>query len=877
MVSPQTFVLCCKDELFQTAVLLHLKACEDLLNKHPDCVKEVYIFNFPNNDTGAMESVKLLHLWTARRVQLFASLPTSEILNFFSKKNAVYITGERSPLMVEADSQGFRVLHNVGSMTRDSIGQAYDPTKADMLFEHLCNQDGPTLTIYSESPAAKPVGLPGVSKAFVINLDRRLDRYTLFQTNHPHLHSYVIRTSAVDGKKIQLTPEIAHLFRKNDFKWMKGIMGCALSHYNLWKQLAESNDSAYLILEDDVKCAPDFLEQFAPTIQQLPKDADVLYLGGVLPQNLARYNTCVESVNQYIGRIMPNPYCGPYDTFFHFCTYSYVITNQGAKKLISKINKVGIHQAIDMILGKFINEVNIYVSVPLITVATHFDNPEYINADMTDVSKTNTFDSDICNQPERFTEEEIKRVIETPLLISYDNKPIENTLFFKDTLKLNGWQSKFIGEGDVWRGLMTKIHGYKKYLDEINPDSLVILSDARDVICMRSPAAFKEAFLSFGKDIVVSMELFCDGTMSPDTDHEKKAIQCVPLHKFWQHHNATRLPNRKFVNSGLMAGKASVLSEMLQWLINQRCENDQLGVGHYMNAFPEKVAADYEATLLHSSTFGCYAGTKHVQIQATDSPTFAELFGRSAFFLHVPGLHLKGQGLVYEQVKKMIQSGVCASMMTSLYEGFKEPTQRPQFDIYNEHNVSVDTKKHESVEQDLAFQYILSDDIVLELGARYGSVSCMINYKLKSKTGQVVVEPDERVWNALERNKLVNKCEFQIIKGFLSTKKLALTELDTWYGGYAATSVEEPDSKIPSYTLAEIVQRSKLKFNVLVADCEGFLATFFDENPTFVKQLRLIIFEADYPEKCNYAKIRSMLKSNGFNELLNGHQNVWKR
>jgi FkbM family methyltransferase len=203
--------------------------------------------------------------------------------------------------------------------------------------------------------------------------------------------------------------------------------------------------------------------------------------------------------------------------------------------------------------------------------------------------------------------------------------------------------------------------------------------------------------------------------------------------------------------------------------------------------------------------------------------------------------------------------------------------KRPTFDIKNEQNVPVDTEKHESAEQDLAFQYILSDDVVLELGARYGSVSCMINYKLKSKTHQVVIEPDERVWDALERNKLVNKCEFQIVKGFLSAKKLALTELDKWYGGYAATSVEAPDSKIPSYSLSEIEERSKLKFNVLVADCEGFLETFFNENPTFVKQLRLIIFEADYAEKCNYAKIRSMLKSNGFNELLNGHQNVWKR
>ena len=59
-----------------------------------------------------------------------------------------------------------------------------------------------------------------------------------------------------------------------------------------------------------------------------------------------------------------------------------------------------------------------------------------------------------------------------------------------------------------------------------------------------------------------------------------------------------------------------------------------------------------------------------------------------------------------------------------------------------------------------------------------------------------------------------------------------------------------------------------LNFNVLVADCEGFLEMFFDENPDFYDNLRLIIFEADYPEKCNYNKIRNTLSDKKFNEIV---------
>jgi FkbM family methyltransferase len=184
----------------------------------------------------------------------------------------------------------------------------------------------------------------------------------------------------------------------------------------------------------------------------------------------------------------------------------------------------------------------------------------------------------------------------------------------------------------------------------------------------------------------------------------------------------------------------------------------------------------------------------------------------------------------------------------------------------------IDLQRIEKTEQDLANMYILEDDIVLELGARYGSVSCIINSKLNNKNNQVVVEPDERVWDALERNKNINNCEFNIVKGFVSNKKLGLTELHTDYG---TTFIENDESLIPSYSLNEIEQLYNLNFNVLVADCEGFLEVFFDENPDFYDNLRLIIFEADYPDKCDYTKIRNKLIEKNFNKILEGHQNVW--
>ena len=66
--------------------------------------------------------------------------------------------------------------------------------------------------------------------------------------------------------------------------------------------------------------------------------------------------------------------------------------------------------------------------------------------------------------------------------------------------------------------------------------------------------------------------------------------------------------------------------------------------------------------------------------------------------------------------------------------------------FYNEHDKVIDVKRIEFEEQYLAGQYVEPDDVVLELGARYGSVTVAISRKLRDSSTCVTVEPDEKVW-----------------------------------------------------------------------------------------------------------------------------------
>lgn len=258
----------------------------------------------------------------------------------------------------------------------------------------------------------------------------------------------------------------------------------------------------------------------------------------------------------------------------------------------------------------------------------------------------------------------------TPLLISYDNAPTDTTNLFRKTLDSNKWDYKILGEGEKWEGFMTKINAYNNFLKTIDDNRIVIISDARDVVCLRGPKAFTKGFESFNRDMVVSMEIFCGGYYDVPADF--RCVQCKPLTEYWKYYSITSLPIRKYVNSGLMAGKASALKHCLSWIIDNKFTDDQLGLGNYMITFPERVAADIDASLLHTTTFGVNAGIQSIHVQKHDSPTFAEFFGRAAFFLHIPGMKGTGQCVIYNYVKTMVNTGASNDILCEPYK-YKEP------------------------------------------------------------------------------------------------------------------------------------------------------------------------------------------------------------
>jgi len=196
--------------------------------------------------------------------------------------------------------------------------------------------------------------------------------------------------------------------------------------------------------------------------------------------------------------------------------------------------------------------------------------------------------------------------------------------------------------------------------------------------------------------------------------------------------------------------------------------------------------------------------------------------------------------------------------------------------FYDEGNNVLDPLTHETTEQWIAETFIPKDAVVLELGGRYGVVSCKINSVLENKKNHLVVEPDTQVFPVMFKNLIKHRAQAQVFNGVVSKKPLYFQP-----AGLGSRARETPCSceafVVPNKSLEQLIHETGLKFDTLVADCEGCLGMFFEENIDLIDNFKLITFEEDYGEFCDYEKIKQILKQKQFECIRPGGHSVWKK
>lgn len=252
--------------------------------------------------------------------------------------------------------------------------------------------------------------------------------------------------------------------------------------------------------------------------------------------------------------------------------------------------------------------------------------------------------------------------VKTPLLIGYDNilNKDPNTNYFINTVQKNNWEYAIVSMSEKWNGFTDKVKGIQQFLQTLPEDKIVVVSDTRDVVCCRTSKQFMQAFTSKQTDFLVSMEVLCHGKF----ESEVPRGPCVPLTNYWKQTTRAYKPLRKFVNAGLLCGKVSAVKAFYTWLTQKGYKDDQVALGNYMNANPVKVYADDKAELLHTSNFAYRECILSHENQIQDSPTFSELFGHGAFFLHLPEQSDNGQKTMFKYAKIVLDIGASANLLT---------------------------------------------------------------------------------------------------------------------------------------------------------------------------------------------------------------------
>lgn len=174
-------------------------------------------------------------------------------------------------------------------------------------------------------------------KVYYINLDEDENKKEYFNTEIKKSTLYTIcqRYTAVIGKylDIRLIPDnIITKNAKNDILLKKqkiygvsltyGSLACALSHYFLYQDCANSQ-KPFLIFEDDIILSSDFDTALYNIIHNIKSiDYDLLYLG---------YNEIPGFSKKPISHYLAQP------TGLITGMYAYIVTPQGAKKLLNTI------------------------------------------------------------------------------------------------------------------------------------------------------------------------------------------------------------------------------------------------------------------------------------------------------------------------------------------------------------------------------------------------------------------------------------------------------------------------------------------------------------------------------------------------------------
>jgi len=193
-----------------------------------------------------------------------------------------------------------------------------------------------------------------IDKIFIINLDKDIERLekSYEQLNFYNIKNYE-RYPAIYGNNLNKDELNYYSTDIGKIIASKSMIGCGISHINIWKNIIKEKINKCLILEDDFILCDNFINKFDIIMNNAPLEYDIIFLTNNIIHNK---NLKLYDINKYF-----------YKQALISQTVGYIITLNGANKLLNYINKVSYHIDFELCILSLLYNFNIIsVKEPLI-------------------------------------------------------------------------------------------------------------------------------------------------------------------------------------------------------------------------------------------------------------------------------------------------------------------------------------------------------------------------------------------------------------------------------------------------------------------------------------------------------------------------------
>lgn len=460
-------------------------------------------------------------------------------------------------------------------------------------------------------------------------------------------------------------------FDKVSLKWRdtyyrtvirKGELSCSLGHLLIWKQVVENGDEYAVVLEDDINIndAEDFARK-VNGIAEKKVDADLIYLSrkkmsGEQEENVDD-DLCVAK--------------------YSFWTNAYMITLQGAKKLLSSgfnENIITVDEFLPLMYDDAVHH-NFLENDIVEDVYSRQGFKAYAFKENVVSPRQNAFENsaimhtDYVPRPSYYSPVTIVTVA-----TDVHNEGLQRFLY---STSIYGFKTIVLGLGQQWKGGDMshaggghKVNLLKQFLNsgDIQDDELVVFSDSYDVIVTSNPQQTVRRFSQHKCDVLFSAEKFCWPDKSLKNDYPYS-------------HTAYR-----FLNSGGFIGKVKDLKSVFEMGGELRdSDDDQL---YYTKVFLSNLKSNQLRMALDNNCtlFQCNVYNSDLKLLESQSLLLNKETDETPVFIH-------GNGSVENKVKLNSYGNYLCSRWNPMY-GFNENYEATENQVNTIYLCIIDKHSH---------------------------------------------------------------------------------------------------------------------------------------------------------------------------------------